>query len=107
LTGVDGLEEEDVNQVIFSLSTGVLQFQPSHLAVIPVRNDAPLASPEIIGFEVKDAVPVIDVRKTLRTLAPEDETSTSHRNSAPPSPGKTVISDFKDPTNLAGEVQAV
>ena len=53
------------------------------------------------------ALPVIDVRKTLRTLAAIEETITSHRNSEPPSVGKTVTSFLVDPTNLAGDVQAV
>ena len=36
LTGTDGAEVAAVNQVTRSLSTGVRQFHPSHLAVIPV-----------------------------------------------------------------------
>ena len=35
-TGTVGVDEEEVNQVIRSLSTGVRQFHPSHLALMPL-----------------------------------------------------------------------
>ena len=53
------------------------------------------------------AVPVIEVRNTLRTLAPSEATITSHRNSEPPSVGKTVTSVLVEPTNRAGDNQEV
>ena len=53
------------------------------------------------------AVPVIEARNTLRTLAPSEATITSQRNSEPPSVGKTVISVLVDPTNLDGDSQEV
>ena len=40
-TGTEGSELAAVNQVTRSVSTGVRQFQPSHLAVIPVLSVEP------------------------------------------------------------------
>jgi hypothetical protein len=66
-----------------------------------------LLIPEIVGSEESVAFPEIEVLKILLTLAPVDATIISHLNSEPPSVGKTVTSVLVDPTNLAGEVQAV